>query len=266
NYVTALIEHVPSLAAIVKSKTSDTIVLTNRAVIRVFAASYRGTRGYKVAGVVCDEIAFWRDESSANPDKEILAALRGGMLRVPGALLVAISSPYARRGELYATFKQYWGREGDVLVWKADSRTMNPTISGADIAREYERDPSAARAEYGASFRDDVESYLSRDIADSMVIPRRIELPPVPGIRYFMFVDLSGGGSDSMTAAVSHWDVTAKKRVLDAVLEFKPLTTTTAKIVEAMANMAKRYGVHEIYGDGYAGEWPRERFREHGIS
>jgi hypothetical protein len=35
--------------------------------------------------------------------------------------------------------------------------------------------------------------------------------------------------------------------------------------VEEFAALLKSYGVHEILGDRYAGEWPRERFREYGI-
>jgi Endoribonuclease L-PSP len=51
--------------------------------------------------VIADEIAYWPiDESSAEPDSEIINALRPGMATIPGALLLAASSPYARRGEL----------------------------------------------------------------------------------------------------------------------------------------------------------------------
>ena len=43
---------------------------------------------------------FWMNlETGANPDTEILAALRPGMATVPGALLIGVSTPYARRGD-----------------------------------------------------------------------------------------------------------------------------------------------------------------------
>ena len=42
----------------------------------------------------------------ANPDVEIVAALRPAMATVPGAVLLGISSPYARRGILW---QQYTG-------------------------------------------------------------------------------------------------------------------------------------------------------------
>jgi len=39
-------------------------------------ASFRTVRGITAVGAVADEIAFWRSDDSANPDREILKALR----------------------------------------------------------------------------------------------------------------------------------------------------------------------------------------------
>ena len=50
------------------------------------------------------------------------------MATVPGALLLGISSPYARRGALWDAYKTHYGQADDpVLVWQADTRSMNPT-------------------------------------------------------------------------------------------------------------------------------------------
>ncbi len=106
------------------------------------------------------------------------------MLGVPGAFLMAISSPYARRGALWTAYRAYHGRDGDVLVWQADTRAMNPTIAEQDIRTACEADPAGrAAAEYGATFRTDVETFVSYEAADAVVIPRRLELPYVPGTR-----------------------------------------------------------------------------------
>jgi hypothetical protein len=61
--------------------------------------------------------------------------------------LIAISSPYARRGELWTTFKRHYGPQGDprILVAHAASREMNPTLRQADIDREMDRDPATRR-------------------------------------------------------------------------------------------------------------------------
>jgi hypothetical protein len=46
---------------------------------------------------LADETAFWRDESSANPDVEIFRALRPGLATIPGAILLNASSPQGQR-------------------------------------------------------------------------------------------------------------------------------------------------------------------------
>ena len=45
-----------------------------------------------------------------------------------------------------------------MLVWQADTRTMNPTVPQSFIDTETEKDPANAAAEYGAQFRTDVSS------------------------------------------------------------------------------------------------------------
>ena len=91
-------------------------------------------------------------------------AIRPAMATVAGAQLIAISSPYARRGVLWDMYRRYFGTDdARVLVWQADTRSMNPTVPERVIADAYERDESAAWAEYGAQFWRDIESYVSEE-------------------------------------------------------------------------------------------------------
>jgi hypothetical protein len=155
----------PLLAPMISRSDAEQIVLTNRVVIEITTASFRATRGYSYAAVLADEVAFWRsDETSANPDVEIMRALRPGLANIPGAMLLIASSPYAKRGELYAAFRRHYGKDdARVLVWKADTATMNPSIDPAIIREAYDSDPEAARAEYGAEFRDDLADFVTRE-------------------------------------------------------------------------------------------------------
>jgi len=61
--------------------------------IEITTSNFRTLRGYTVVGVAADEAAFWQSEDSANPDTEILAALRPAMATQPDAILVCITSP-----------------------------------------------------------------------------------------------------------------------------------------------------------------------------
>ena len=78
-YVTALLEGVPMLARMVERMGIESIDLTNSITIEIHTASFRSVRGYTVVAAICDEIAYWRSEESANPDREILDALRPAM-------------------------------------------------------------------------------------------------------------------------------------------------------------------------------------------
>ena len=45
-------------------------------------------RGYSVLAALCDEIAFWQTDDAAEPDFEILNALRPAMSMIPNAMLL----------------------------------------------------------------------------------------------------------------------------------------------------------------------------------
>ncbi len=265
-YALGLMKAVPALQPMIEDENTEAITLNNRVVIEISTASFRTARGYSFAAVLCDEIAFWRqDESSANPDVEILRALRPGMASIPGSILLLASSPYAKRGELHAAYRRHYGRDGArVLVWKADTATMNPRIDPAIIAEAYESDPEAARAEYGAEFRDDLADFVTREVVEAVTAIGRSELPPMPGITYTAFCDPSGGASDAMTLAIGHLGGSGVA-ILDAVREARPPFSPEAVVIE-FAALLKAYGISHVTGDRYGGEWPRQRFSEHGIS
>ena len=66
-----------------------------------------------------------------------------------------------------------------------------------------------------------------------------------------------------MTLAIAHHQ--AGIAVLDAIREIKPPFSPEAACAE-FAALLKTYQITTIEGDRYAGEWPRERFRKHGIT
>ena len=104
-YVKGFLESVPMLKRMVVNEWKEGIELSNQAVIEIHTCSFRAVRGYTAAACIADEIAFWRSEDSANPDKEILNGLRPGMATIRDALLLCISSPYARRGALWEAYR-----------------------------------------------------------------------------------------------------------------------------------------------------------------
>jgi hypothetical protein len=233
--------------------------------IEIHTASFRATRGYSYAAVLGDEAAFWRsDDTSANVDEEILNAVRPGLASIPGSILLVASSPYAKRGALYKAFRKHYGQDGSkALVWKASTAEMNPSLPASEIERAYEDDPARASAEYGATFRDDIAAFVAREVIEGCTIPDRRELPWMPGVLYKAFTDPSGGSADSMTLAIAHEE--GEVAILDAVREVRPPFSPDAVVAE-FCELLKAYRLTRVSGDRYGGEWPREKFREYGIS
>jgi hypothetical protein len=266
-YVRAIMRAVPMLEAMIANETRESIELTNGITISIQTSSFRSLRGFTVIGSNCDEVAFWRSDDSANPDTEILNALRPAMATVPDAVLMCISSPYARRGEMWRSHREHFGHDGDpVLVWQADTRSMNPTVDESIITRAYAEDESAASAEYGGQFRSDLEAFISREQLEALTITDRRELLPVPSIiKYLGFVDTAGGsGDDEMTAGIAHRERNGRV-VLDALRIARPPfdpNTVTADF----AAFFRTYRIHQITGDRYAGDWPVAAFRARGIT
>jgi hypothetical protein len=263
-YVRALLTHVPMLSQLKERETTESFDLNNSTTIEVHTASFKTTRGYTIVAALCDEIAFWPTDDAAAPDYEVLNALRPGMATIPRAMLLCASSPYARRGALWDAYRKHHGRDNDpILVWRAATRTMNPTVGQAVIDAATERDPASAAAEYLAEFRSDIESWINREAVEACIAYDVRERAPMERMRYSGFVDPSGGSADSFTMAIGHKEDDVI--VIDAVRERRP-PFSPEDVVTEFAQLLQSYNISSITGDRYAGEWPREQFRKHGIN
>lgn len=261
-YIRGLLHAVPMLKQLIEAERTESIDLSNRITIEVHTASFRTVRGYTIVAALLDEVAFWRGEDSTNPDHEVLAAIKPAMATVPNAMLLCASSPYARKGALWEAYHRYFGKDCSTLVWQAETRTMNPTVPQSFIDDEYEKDPISASAEYGAEFRTDIESFVTREAVDACTEWGVHERPYVAGLRYYAFVDVSGGGADSFALAIAHTE--GEVGVLDLVREVRPPLSPEGVITE-FVDALKSYKVSRVTGDRYGGEFPREHFRKHGI-
>lgn len=249
------------LAPLVAREDTETIELHNRVDIVIATNSYSAVRGRTIVCAIFDEVAFWRSDDSANPDLEIYNAIEPGLVTIPGAMIIGISSPYRRGGLLYRKFLDAYGKpDPDILVVRGPSTAFNPLLPQRIIDAAIERDPEAAAAEW----RSDLADFVDRAVVENAVLRGVREVAPVPGTSYTGFVDPSGGSSDSMTLAVAHRGE-GGRAVLDALREIRP-PFSPESVVEEFAGVLRAYRVATVSGDRYAGEWPRERFRAHGIA
>jgi hypothetical protein len=264
-YVKAFFKRIPMLSRMIKRENQLGLELSNSLAIEVTTASFRSVRGRTVVAALCDEIAFWQSEESANPDEAVIAAIKPAMATIPNAMLLCASSPWAKRGILYQNYKRYFGTESDrVLVWQASTDVMNPEIDRTIIEDAYKDDPVAASSEYGAIFRNDVSSFVTRESVEACIVDGRHELLPSPGVKYSAFIDAAGGtGKDSFCMGIAH-----KERdlgILDVLKETRPPFSTDV-VVKEYCDLLRAFGVNFVIGDGYAGGFIVDAFAKYDVT
>ena len=199
-------------------------------------------------------------------------------LGTTGGMLFAISNPYARRGELWTTYRDNFGPEGDpaILVANAPTRTMNETYSQAKVDRALKKDRAAASAEYLAEFRSDVEGFVSLDVVDRAIVKGiGVRPPDTYTNRYVAFLDAAGGsGGDSITLGIAHHERGERtgddeqpqgRAVLDRVEEVRP-PFSPEDVAGQFAAVLHSYGVGTVTADKWGAEWVAQPFRRRGIT
>ncbi|MDI6026159.1 hypothetical protein QBK99_08160 [Corticibacterium sp. UT-5YL-CI-8] len=261
--VLGVLEESPVLSRQIENSNTETIRLKSRCDIEVRPASFRTIRGITSPLICADEVSTWyNDETNANSDIEILTAARPALAST-GGLIFTYSSPWAKKGELWTAHTRHFAKDSAILVAKASTATMNPTIPERVIQEAYERDPFRAAAEYGAEFRDGISALLTREMVDAACDHDRNESAPVEGVQYIAFTDPSGGAVDSYCLAIGHLEDGVA--VIDAIREAKPPFSPEA-ITAEFATLCKSYKCFTATGDRYAGHWPREQWAKHGVT
>ncbi|MBN8982058.1 MAG: hypothetical protein J0I29_12400 [Rhizobiales bacterium] len=248
DYCAGIIEQSVELKPCVVKRTTDSISLSNGIDIEVRAANFRQLRSVTCVAVLADETAFFNDDGSgsANPDTEILNAVRPSLATTKGPLLIA-SSPYRKSGVLWDIYRSNFGANSDpsLLVLKGSSRDFNPSLDQKVIDRAMASDPARARAEWLGEFRDDIESYILREVVEACVDTGVRERVPSSKFDYFAFTDPAGGsGQDAMTLAIAHHE--NEMAVIDAVREIRPPFSPTAAIAE-FCDLLRRYKIRDLY-------------------
>lgn len=248
-----------------ESESANELRLRGNVVIGIHSASFRTIRGRTVLAAIFDELAFWRSDESASPDREVYRAILPALGSTNG-MLICISSPYRKIGLLYEKWRDHFGQnDDDILVIQSESTALNPTINRKIIERAREDDPAAALSEWDANFRTDLSSYLDDEAIDLAIDRNRPpELPPRAQLhRYFSFTDASAGKKDSFTLAIAHRE--GDRVVIDALRGHKP-PFDPVTVAREYALLARTYGCREIVGDAFGGEWTAGAFRDGGIS
>lgn len=255
-------ETVPAFRAEVTRETADTIELRAGTSLAAFPCRPAAIRGLRASVVAVDELAFFVSTDGRPTDVEMLRAARGRVATTSGRV-VMLSSPYAQAGALYDLHRRHFGRDDSpILVWQASAPTMNPTLSDDYLVRMAEEDPDAYMSEVLGEFRAGLATLFDVDTLEGLVAPGVRERAPLAGVRYHAHYDPSGGRRDAAALAIAHAD--GERAVLD-LLRAWPAPHNPGGVIEEASAILRAYGLARVQVDRFAGEFPREAFRRHGV-
>jgi hypothetical protein len=267
-YIRGFLQAAPLLAGQMASIGRDEIMLHGDICISVVTNSFRVARGMTLLACVGDEISYWRDETSAQPDVETYRAVLPSLV-ASGGMWLGISTGYRRAGLLFQKHREHYGCDGDdVLVVSGATETFNPTIDPALIAKARQEDPEAAEAEWGGGWRRDIAAFLNEhDIDVAVDRDRPIELRSRSDLVYAGFADPSGGRHDAYCLAIGHFEGTQAdgRFVLDVVRGVQPPFDPQV-VTRGYAELLQEFGLSMVTGDAYAAEWVEAAFRDAGVT
>ena len=271
-YIRDYLTQSPLLASQVTDLQTFELTLANGIHVACFPSTLRSVRGWSIPVAGLSELAFFRLEGQANADVEIQASVRRGMIGFPRTRLVKISTPYVKSGVLHDDFTRGFGQDDpDLLVWRASTVLMNPTIRAERLERERRLDPARFAREFEAEFAEETDAFLPNAWVEDAVRCHRYELPPQDGVQYHAAVDPSGGGPDTFALAICHSEGhgSDSRVALDVVKGWgrKGLDgVNLSAVVAEIAAVLKRYRVTRVTGDRYAGRWVPQAFAAAGIA
>ena len=265
-YIEGKINKSPVLRRHVIASRAQELELDNRITIAIHPASFRSIRGLSVVCCICDEIAFWWTEDSyANPDVEVVRAVRPAMATFDHGKLLMVSSPYTMTGVLWDTWQRR-DKDDSTLVWHAPTRLMNPTVPATFLEKEQRRDPENYRREYEAEFTEAVSSFLPGDLIEQCVVEGRTELPPdIQAYQYVAAVDAAFKG-DAFTICIAHNDHDRNIAVLDYLGGWQGSKKEPLKLGELMPQIeaiCDRYKISVVTGDQFGAEPLKDAFERH---
>lgn len=264
-FIRRYIENSPILSKRVAKLRKSEIELSNGLTIACYPCSYIAVRGVTIVAAVCDEMAFWRhDETAANPEQEILDALRPGMASVERAKLLKISTPFRKEGILHAEYQRR--AELDFPVWQISTFEMNPAIAPAILETERRRDEQTFRREFMAKFSENITSWIDSEDIDACVIRHRKKLPRVPNVHYVAAIDPAFVRND-FALAISHLSSNGT-----IVLDFMARWRGTKKaplgfewVCSEIKRILDRYDINSVIGDQYCATVIRQELLKLGI-
>jgi Terminase large subunit, ATPase domain len=255
----------PELSNLVVKVRKSEIELRNGITIACQPCSQITVRGDSVICAICDELGFWKhEETAANPEREVIAALRPAMATLTNTKLIKISTPNRKEGILWDDFRE---RESlDYLVWQASSKEMNPTIPDDFLKEEERKNKEDFRREYLAEFTDSVLGWITWEILEPCVVRGCREFPRVSNGTYVAAVDPAFSNSDFGFAILHRSDnghITVPFAARWTGTHNAPLNLES--VSTQINDVLQRFGINSLVGDQHCFPILREHFEKSGV-
>lgn len=201
------------------------------------------------------------------PDAVAWFASYASLYRHAGVPLVDLLAQHAAQSDPRLFVRWYAGTVEEANP--AMNTPLGPTADSIEDARRSIPSWSFRRLYLNLPGQPDGAAFDALAVEQS-VVQGRVALPPVVGLTYHTFVDMSGGGADDATLAIAHFDAVRRVAVLDVLVDQGPRRKgqnfDPQQTVERFAALVAQYGCAYVTGDRYAGEWPRQAFEKVGIT
>jgi hypothetical protein len=178
-----LAREVPALAAHIVDSKPNFIKFRNGLTVQIEPPRVKTGRGWAMPMLILDEVGFWPTaEDAADPDVEVLRAVRPSTLQFPHKKILIISSPYTETGILWkyakaGTLGRYLSKDDEskaqfaqTIVLRSSTAAMeNPVIQDMRtmLAIEQAADPDGYVREYNARFVKSVSSFIIGEHVDN---------------------------------------------------------------------------------------------------
>lgn len=232
-----------------------------RLVFRVTSCSIRSV-GFTSVLVVADEMARWESrEQAANPAAAVMSSLRPTGATQPFWFEINVSSPWGSDDYHAQLFDE--GDTDHQAVSYAATWTANPTLSEADT-HQLEPNPTVHSREYAAIPGATVSN--ATDAADHAACYGR---HPTGALGAgWLAIDASSLRGDAFAWVAGRESSSGELVALEAdAFEGEALRRVSmADVVKRVAERAKAWGTHRIFGDQREEASLRSMFAEHGIT
>jgi hypothetical protein len=256
SYCTSLVEQSPNYRErLLTDPRKSELLFDNSARLLCLPCVPSSVRGYRAVCCVVDELCHFPGDGL---DAEMIDALRPTLSSTDGRL-ICISSPGAPSGVAYD-----WVQRGDpdVLIWRAPSYLMNPTISRTFLDALKRGDPMAYAREIEGEFGATETTLLDPRQVEAACRADAKHLEPREGVRFEAFVDLSGGRVDRAALAICH--VEDGRAIVDALHYWSP-PFAPSDFVQSCLPLLQRFGIHRVRGDYFGAELNADLWRAAGI-